>query len=170
MKKLIVLAIAAAACLPAVASDFYAGGDISRNKFTEDGVKLNHTAFAVYGGYTLNPTVAFEAGYRSLMSETYKVGANSAELDAYALQLSAVFSLPVADQFSVYGRLGLNNLRATAKASVNGVKNSAKDNETKALFGVGARYALSQQVGLRVEFQKPASNVQVLAAGVDFRF
>lgn len=170
MKKFAILAIAAAACLPAVASDFYAGGDISRNKYTADGAKLNRTSYAVYGGYSLNTTVAFEAGYRSLMNETYKAGANSIDLDAYALQLSAVFSLPVADQFSVYGRLGVNNLRSKVKVNANGINATEKENETKALFGIGARYAVSQQVGLRVEFQKPASNVQVLSAGIDFRF
>jgi len=66
----------------------------------------------------------------------------------------------------VYGRLGVN--RIEAKATAGG--NSAKDSTTKALFGIGLRYAVSKEFGLRAEFQKPESSTNVLTVGADIRF
>ncbi len=77
-----------------------------------------------------------------------------------------MFSVPVATDLSLFGRLGINNIKI--KASSNAAR--ASDNETKALFGIGARYAVSPQVGLRVEYQKPASDFSVISAGIDIRF
>lgn len=170
MKKMMAVAMAAALAAPAFAGDYYAGADIGRNRFSAEGVSLNRTGIAVFGGYKLNETVAIEAGYRSLINDTYRNANGSADIKLYALQLSGVFSMPVATDFTLYGRLGLNNVRGSVKASGNGVKLDVSDNSTKALFGFGGTYAFSKDVALRVEFQKPVKEVSVLSAGVQFAF
>lgn len=170
MKKMMAVALAAALAAPAFAGDYYAGADIGRNRFSDSGITLNRTGIAVFGGYKLNETIAIEAGYRSLINDTYRDSTGSADVKLYALQLSGVFSAPVSSDFTIYGRLGLNNLRATINASAPGLKFDLSDNSTKALFGFGGTYAFSKDVALRVEFQKPVKEVSVLSAGVQFSF
>jgi OmpA-OmpF porin, OOP family len=162
MKKIIALALAATLAAPAFASEFYIGGDVGQNRTDFGGVTFKGTGFNVYGGYQLTPSIAFEAGYRSLGDDTkYDV-----KLEGSAVQASALYQLPLSSQVSVFGRLGVN--RVEVKASVYGY--SGKDDETKAFFGLGARYALNKQFGLRVEFQKPHSDVEIFSAGIDYRF
>lgn len=167
MKKIIVLALAAACAAPVLAADFYVGADIGRNRFDDEGLKLNKTGFSFFGGYIINDNIAIEAGYRSLVDGTVSAGPLKANLKAHALQLSGVFSLPVSTELSLFGRLGVNKVKAEFSSNVG---QGASDSDTKALFGVGARYAVSKEVGLRVEFQKPASDFSVISAGVDIRF
>jgi OmpA-OmpF porin, OOP family len=161
MKKIIALALAATLAAPAFANEFYIGGDVGQSR-VDAGVTFKGTGVNVYGGYQLTPSIAFEAGYRSLGDDT-KYGI---KLEGSAVQASALYQLPLGSQVSVFGRLGVN--RVELKASADGY--SAKDDETKAFFGLGARYALNKQFGLRVEFQKPHSDVEIFSAGIDYRF
>ncbi|MDT9000668.1 outer membrane beta-barrel protein [Paucibacter sp. APW11] len=170
MKKLMALAMAAALAAPAFAGDYYAGADIGRNRFSDADVSINRTGIALFGGYKLNETVAFEAGYRSLVNDDYRDKTSSVNIKLYALQLSAVFSAPVATDFAIYGRLGLNNIRGSISGTDEGDKFDLSGNRTKALFGFGGSYAFSKDVALRVEFQKPIKEVSVLSAGVQFNF
>ncbi len=170
MKKLMALAMAAAFAAPAFAGDYYAGGDIGRNKFSDNGASVTKTGFAVFGGYKLNDTVSLEAGYRSLLNETVKEDGVTGKVDLYALQFSGVFSAPVTNELSLYGRLGLNSLRGEISFSDGQSSGSGSGNKTKALWGIGASYAFSKDVSLRVEFQKPMKEIQVLSAGVKFAF
>lgn len=170
MKKLMALAMAAAFAAPAFAGDFYAGADIGRNKFSDSGVSVTKTGLAAFGGYKLNENVSFEAGYRSLLSESASNGSESVSVDLYALQFSGVFSTPVTNELSLYGRLGLNSLRGDVTYKQGSTTISEGGNETKFLWGIGASYAISKDVALRVEVQKPVKEIQVLSVGVKFAF
>ena len=163
MKNIIALALAATLAAPAfAASDFYIGGDVGQTRISEGGLKFKSTGASIYGGYQLTSNIAIEAGYRNLGSDTVA----GVKIKGSALQASALFLAPLSTDFSLFGRLGVN--RVEAKASAAG--QSFKDNETKAFFGFGGRYAVSKQVGLRVEFQQPEQDVKVFSAGIDFRF
>lgn len=170
MKKLMALAMAAAFAAPAFAGDFYAGADVGRNKFSDSGVSVTKTGLAVFGGYKLNENVSLEAGYRSLMKESASQGSESVTVDLYALQFSGVFSAPVSNELSLYGRLGLNSLRGDVTYKNGSTTINDGGNETKLLWGVGASYAFSKDVSLRVEFQKPVKEIQILSVGVKFAF
>lgn len=167
MKKLMALAMAAAFAAPAFAADaFYVGADIARTRISDDGVKLNATGGAVFAGYQFNETFGLELGYRNFGSDSVTIANTKVDVKGNALQLSVLGSLPLNKEFSVFGRLGVNRVEAKATAG-NG---SAKESDTKALIGVGLRYAVSKEFGLRVEFQKPESNTNVLSIGADIRF
>jgi len=165
-KKMMALALAAVLSAPALAGDFYAGADVGRTRINADGVTATATGGSLYGGYQLNSNVAFEAGYRGLGSSTETISGVRVKIEGSAWQASALFSAPLSNEFSVFGRLGVN--RVEAKASSAGV--SAKEHDTKGLFGFGARYAVSKEIGLRAEFQKPDSDVKVFSIGADYRF
>lgn len=166
MKKIIVLALAAACAAPVLAADFYVGADVGRNRFDDEGMKLNKTGLSVFGGYIVSDNIAIEAGYRRLVNGTTTFGSTKVDIDAHALQLSGLFSLPVSSELSLFGRLGVNSIKVKASAGAR----KGSDSDTKALVGFGARYALTKEVGLRVEYQKPASDFSVISAGIDIRF
>jgi OOP family OmpA-OmpF porin len=166
MKKTILALSLVCAAIGAHAGDFYVGADVGRTRISADDVKANGTGAALYAGYQLSPNLALEAGYRNLGSDTVAYGGYKVKVSANALQFSVLGSAQLSTDVSAYARLGLNRLEA--KASVGSV--SAKDSDTKALFGLGLRYAASQQVGVRLEWQKPSSDTNVLAIGADLRF
>ncbi|MGN6828162.1 outer membrane beta-barrel protein [Paucibacter sp. M5-1] len=163
MKNIIALALAATLAAPAfAASDFYIGTDVGQTRVDEGGVKFRSTGVSVYGGYQVAPNIAIEAGYRNLGSDTVF----GVKTKGSAWQASALFLAPLSTDFSLFGRLGVN--RVEGKGSATGF--NIKTSDTRAFFGIGGRYALSQQVGLRAEFQKPDSDTKVFSAGIDFRF
>ncbi|WP_349741888.1 outer membrane beta-barrel protein [Roseateles cavernae] len=166
MKNIIALALVATLSTAAQAEGFYIGADVGQTRISEQGAKFKDTGLNLYGGYQFSENIAAEAGYRTLGKDTVSVFNVPVTVKGSALQLSAVLSAPLGTDFSVFGRVGVN--RIEVKASAQGQRD--KDSETKALFGFGARYAVSKQVGLRAEFQKPASDVKVFSAGIDFRF
>lgn len=170
MKKLMALAMAAAFSAPAFAGDFYAGADIGHNRFSDSGVKLNRTGYSLFGGYKLNSNVALELGYRSFLNDSYTAGADSADVKIYGLQASGVFSFPVSNDISLFGRLGFTNLRADLKVKEGGNSWTERDHTNKFLVGVGGSYAINKDVSLRVEFQKPVKELNVFAAGVQVNF
>jgi len=164
MKKIIALAAIAALSTVAQADGFYIGGDVGKSRVSD--IEFKSTSYALFGGYKFTDNIAAEVGYRNLGKETYTLSGRTANVKLSAVQVSAVFSAAVSSEFSVFGRLGVNSIdiKATGPAGI------AKGDETRALIGFGARYALSKEFGLRAEFQKPASDVQVFTFGADYRF
>lgn len=157
------LIIASSAAFAAQPSTFYAGADVGRTKIDD---LDRDTSYGAFVGYNFNQTFAVEAGYRRLADVDYRILNVNTKVRADQLALSVVGSFPIAESFSVYGRLGLNRLEAKATAG----NVSAKDDETKALYGIGLSYAFTPAVSARVEVQKPASDVTNVSAGVSFQF
>lgn len=153
--------IAAAIALPAAAQG-YVGIDAGRSRVSDSGLKWSGSGAAIFGGWQVNDALAIEAGYRNLGSDKVQ----GIHVKANSLQLSALGMLPLSKEASLYGRLGINTLKA--EASANGF--TAKASETRALIGAGMRYAVTKGVSLRLEVQKPDGDTTTLAGGVEFRF
>lgn len=163
------LLIASSAAFAAQPNTFYAGGDVGKTKV--DDVSKRDTSLGGFVGYNFHENFAVEAGYRRLADFDIAVGTpaigfadGSAKVDQ--THLSLVGSLPVAQNLSLYGRLGVNHLEAKVKAA----GYSGKDSTTKALYGVGLSYAFTPAVSARLEVQKPSSDATNLSAGVAFQF
>lgn len=163
------LLIASSAAFAAQPNTFYAGADVGKTKV--DDVSKRDTSVGGFVGYNFHQNFAVEAGYRRLADYDIYVGSpstafmeGSAKVDQ--AHLSLVGSLPVAQNLSLYGRLGVNRL----EAKVSSAGFSAKDSTTKALYGVGLSYAFTPAVSARLEVQKPASDATNLSAGVAFQF
>lgn len=166
MKKYLLATTAALALAtaPAMAGDAYMGVDLNRTEL--DGLDGSGSGWNLYGGYRFNDSFAFEAGYRRLVNKTLSDFGTPVKLTGNALQASVLAYVPLGADFSLFGRLGVNRL--DAKATVNGF--TAKENDTKAMFGVGLEYSLSKAMALRAEFQKPSSDTEVLSLGLRFNF
>lgn len=143
---------------------FYAGADVGSSKI--DNLSGRNTSFGGFGGYQINENFSVEAGYRRFASfdvieSGYKVGAKLNQAS-----LSAIGTLPLANDFNVFARLGYNRLEA--KATVGSY--SATASTSKVLLGFGMGYNIAPNVGARIEFQRPSSDSTNISAGVFFKF
>jgi OmpA-OmpF porin, OOP family len=101
-------------------------------------------------------------------------------IEATAWELVAVGSLPVAERFSLFGKLGLYRADTDVSIAFTGAGTATdNDSNTDLTFGVGARYDFTRNLGLRAERQRYSdvkagdfgdSNVDVLSLGIIYRF
>ena len=133
----------------------YVGGDL--NTTSVDGWS-DATSFGVYAGYEFNSNLAAEVAYRKL--GTFDSGVNSIKLNMS--QVSAVASLPLNDQFKVFGRLGYGFLNVSGYNSYN-VDNGV-------IYGAGAQFNVTKSVGIRGEFTRIASDATQVTLGVNYKF
>ncbi len=132
------------------------------------------TAFRVLGGYQINRNFAAELGYHDLGKVKVSAPGVSFDIKSNAWELVGVGAYPLANQFSVYGKLGF--YRGEVKVSGGG-----KDTNTDLTYGIGGQYDLSREVGIRAEWQRygkiggdsstgGTSDVDVLSIGAIWRF
>jgi OOP family OmpA-OmpF porin len=146
---------------------WYAGVHIGQSDVDELGEK--DTSFRILGGYRINRTFAAELAYTDFGEATLF----GATFEGSAIELTGVASFPIADRFSIYGKLGL--ARGEADVTVPGF-GSASEDSIELTYGAGLRYDFSQNMGVRGEWQRytdvgdGASDVDVLSIGVVFNF
>ncbi len=133
----------------------YIGGSIGSTKITEVGTKAG---FGGYLGYNINPMFAVELGVASMGTYTF----SGVDVDTSNLNVSLVASAPVTPEVNVFGRVGYGQL----KVAVGGL--SATANE--ALFGAGVRYNLNQNLAIRAEYTRFASDTGTFAVGAQYSF
>jgi OOP family OmpA-OmpF porin len=154
------LAALAASAQAAQPGSVYAGVDAGLTKGDDMSSKASYGAFL---GYNLSQNFALETGYRRLWSGTEQ--GMDGRIDQFAVSLLG--SVPVADNLSLYGRLGYNRLEAKVDA---GALGSYKDKTSRALLGVGFKYDVDQHYSLRMEVQRPASGTTNLSLGLGYAF
>jgi OmpA-OmpF porin, OOP family len=115
------------------------------------------TAYKIYGGYNFNKNFGIEGGYTDFgkAKNVYRVSGTNVNLDykAQALYVAAVGTLPLSDQFSLFGKLGVTANHASATASAAGVSVNASGNKTSALIGVGAAFNVTKNVAVALEYE-----------------
>lgn len=142
------------AAMPAL-TGVYVGGTIGSTAITDLGSKVG---FGGYIGIKLNENIAIEAGAASLGK--YKVSGTDVSASAY--NISVVGSLPVDPKIAIFGRLGYGSLTATAGGT------SADTNS--ALYGIGARYNINQNLAVRAEYTRLASDTGTFGVGLQYGF
>ncbi|MGB8856242.1 MAG: porin family protein [Burkholderiales bacterium] len=149
----------AAMSAPAVAAGPYYGGlSLGSSELQDCNNNCTDTGVKISGGYQVNPNLAVEIAYADLG----KFGNN---LRASALGLYAVGKLPVANHFSLLGRVGINN------AQLKGGGNS--DSNLELGYGIGASYALTPTVDLRGEWERykfDALDASLFSVGLAMKF
>lgn len=119
--------------------------------------------FKIFGGYQFNRYLAIEGGYFDLGSfdftaHTEPQGALYGEVDLDGLNIDAVGTLPVQGRLSVFGRIGANyteargGFRGSGEVVVTDPSFSKRDTHLK--IGLGAQWAFSDQVGMRLEAER----------------
>jgi OOP family OmpA-OmpF porin len=165
-------------------SGWYVGGGIGQSKIDIDTSDLNpgttvddkDTSFRVFGGYQINRHFAVELGYSQLGEVSgNEPGFGGFTVESKAWDLVAVGILPVADKFSLLGKVGMYQ----ADTDVSAPGESISESNSDLTYGVGVQYDFSKNLGLRAEWQQykkvggsdvGESDVDVMGISVLWRF
>src|SRR5712691_80519 len=195
-KTILVLMAAFAISVPAFAADTggYLVGMVGQTKFNQDAtdttglanasVKDTGTGIKLGGGYAFNRNLAVEAAYVDLGKATFSgtvVGVNvSGTAKASGPAVVAVGMLPLGNQFTLLGRLGVIDATVKADASGGGFSASDKATKVKTTFGIGVAYSFSHQFAIRGDFDRYSklgdsnttgeSDVDMISIGVVYKF
>ena len=188
MKKIIFISslLAAIASTQTMAQDaaWYVSGAVGQSDFKVNagdvppGVTIDKkdTSFGFAVGYNFSKIIALEAGYLSMGKAKFSgnfFGPVSGDVKVEAPHISAIISAPIAEGFSLYGRLGAARTDTKAKVCFTGAGgcfvNSEKQNEL--FYGVGLGFAFTRNLTATIEYQKlDKSEVQAINAGLRLSF
>ena len=162
-------------------SGWLVGGSVGQSKLTINCVAGyscddTDTAFRIFGGYNFNRHFGVELGYADLGKATFSAPGVSGDINVKAWDLVAVGTLPVADKFSLVGKLGMYRADADRSSGIGG----GSGTNTDITYGIGAQYDFNKNLGIRAEWQlytKVGSgavggegDVDVMSIGVVYRF
>src|SRR5688572_10002556 len=93
------MTVSAGALAQSPTTGFYIGAEVGQSDV--DGAD-DDIGFKLLGGYRFHPNIAAEVGYGMLYDKN--------DLEVTALELVAVGFFPIANQFSILGKLGFANI------------------------------------------------------------
>lgn len=128
----------------------YAGVTVGRSKTNDiSGVTLTKstdTVGGILGGYQFTKNWGVEGQYTS--AGKFEAGNASGKSNAYGV--SAVGTLPMANNFSLYAKLGIANTKTTL-SNAGGASGATR---TAGTYGLGAQYSLTPAVNLRLGWDR----------------
>jgi OOP family OmpA-OmpF porin len=124
----------------------------------------NKASGKLYAGYNFDKTFAIEGGYTNFGSQSYNysVGGTAGRLesDSHSFYVAGKGTMPVNDQFNVFGKLGVSrnhgSIDATGAAATAGLGGSG--NKTALYASIGGEYALNKNVSLSLEYEHYGKN------------
>lgn len=172
-----------------IASELRAAGatNVSSDENNRD------TGWKIFAGYQFNPYLAVEGGYVDFGKYDAKVTGMAGtadvniygEVDSQAMFFDVVGHLPANESFSVFGKVGLAFTWTDASASGNvgnffSASANASENEVVPKLGVGFRYNITKQIGVRAEYEyyfnvgksdtTGESDIEMWGVGMTFHF
>jgi OmpA-OmpF porin, OOP family len=195
MQALVALSLALGLAVPSsgmaqgMAADtgWYVGASIGQSKADDfctgvpGGVSCEDTdtALRVLGGYQFNKHLGLEVGYHQLGEVSVSALGLFAKVESKAWELLAVGTLPVADRFALYGKVGVYRGETEAATNVPGFAASMSETNTDLTFGIGLRFDITGNLGVRAEWQKyqdmgggniGEADIDVMSIGLLYRF
>jgi len=183
---------AAALATPAAAQDsgFYLGMSAGRSKVKSlcdpiPGETIlscddKGSAWKLFGGYQFTRHWGIEAGYVDLGKGTIATDLPAAvQVEGTAWQLVGTGTLPLSQQFDMFGKLGIYRGELDAHGKVLGVSASVSGRSTEWTYGLGARWNFSKNWSARIEWEKfdkfgndttGRADINLLSFGVSYRF
>jgi len=145
------LVSAGAIAQPAVPG-FYVGGEIGQSDVASE----DDIGFKILGGYQFHRNIAAEVGYGMLFDKS--------DVEVTALEFVAVGMFPIANQFSLLGKLGLANVEVDAFG--------LSEDKTELTWGIGVQFDVSRNLGVRALWQRYETDEEIdwLAIGAVWRF
>ncbi len=186
-RHLFAATLLSALSVPVFAQGLYVFADLERNKMEASvggGWKLSKTesGYGLGVGYDIDETFAVEVAYRDLadfrVTEAFEDYGTYSSTDITALQASMVANFPLNNEVSLFGRVGLGRIKSKESYYVRNwneeYRGSVSDSETKALLGVGMRYALSDKWAARLEYSEFADidevTLSALSLAIAYKF
>jgi OOP family OmpA-OmpF porin len=133
------------------------------------------TAFKFFVGYRVNRNFAIEGSYfnygdASARGQSFGIPF-SVSADATAFGVAALGIIPVGNQFSLFGKVGLLMSEGDATASGAGGAFSDSGSETGLHLGFGAMFDVTPNFGIRAEWERNDElEVDMMSLGLQVRF
>lgn len=186
---LIAAATLSSAAAMAQTSGFYGGGAVGQ-AISQDacsgvtvGCEDSSVGWKIFGGYQFNENIGAELGYVEFGKSTYATTSAGIPVTGSqkpkAFELVGVGTLPLGNNVSVYGKLGVAmwevDVSAPAAAGV-----AANTDGTDLTYGLGLKYDFTKNIGARLEWQRydnagksantGESDIDLFSVGVVFKF
>lgn len=135
----------------------------------------NTTSFSLIGGYNFNQNWAVEAAYTNFGDVDVDIfdDGDIAKFEADGIRLSVVGTLPVADKFNLFAKVGM----MAWDLDVSYMGESGSTDGTDFTYGVGASYAFTDTVvmnlamdRLSADIEGESANLDTISLGVSFSF
>jgi len=128
------------------------GGDDSKTKVTPK----------LFVGYNIDKTFAVEGGYTSFgsASRDFSVNGNAGHIEssAHSFYLAGKGTVPVNEQVSVFGKLGVARNHNSVDATGSAADLGGSGNKTALYASVGGEYAINKQISLSLEYEHYGKN------------
>jgi OOP family OmpA-OmpF porin len=130
----------------------YVGLDVGQAEIEDE----EDTGFRIFGGYQFHRNVAAEVAYGMLLDK--------GGVEVTSLEVAAVGMFPLANQFSIIGRLGFARLEAEGPGG--------EGDDSDFTFGIGAQYDVTRNLGVRLQWQRYNTDPELdfLSLGVLWKF
>ena len=175
MKKLMIALIATAA----VAGTAQAQTNAGRSYVGASAVTAKNTAVdankadgKLFGGYQFDDRLGVEVGATNHHKTDFANGGVRGNTEGYGAYVAAKYTMPVNEQVSAYGKLGVSHSMGEMKTNVGNFKHS--DNSGYA--GLGVEYKLNQNTALVAEYERYGktkdfgASANVWSAGLKYGF
>jgi OmpA-OmpF porin, OOP family len=133
--------------------NIYAGVEIGQSDVgSEDDI-----GFKIFGGYQFTRNLAAEIGYGMLFDKS--------DVEVTLLELVGVGLFPIANQFSLIGKLGFANVEVDSPGG-------SRD-KTELTYGIGVQFDMGRNLALRALWQRydtDPDEVDWIAIGAAWRF
>jgi opacity protein-like surface antigen len=132
------------------------------------------TAWKAYFGGQFNRIVGMEFGY----TDFGRINAGTGNVEAYAIPVTVTLGSPIGERFRVFGKVGGLYSRTDVRVSIlDADDRSGSDNGFGWTYGAGLTFAVAPNIDLRadwdrhrMDFVRGERDVDMLSAGVNFRF
>jgi OmpA-OmpF porin, OOP family len=143
-----------------VGSSAVTGVDQAVGTVTLTGGNSSKTSLKIFGGFQFTPNWAVEVQYsdlgkRDLVMRNGAAQVGSGNLNASQFGVAAVGILPLASNFSLFGKLGVsgNSSKVNLSVPAAGFAAGASENKTDLMIGVGLTYAITPSIAVRAEYE-----------------
>jgi opacity protein-like surface antigen len=146
------MTVSAGALAQSATTGFYVGAEVGQTSVdSEDDI-----GFKILGGYRFHPNIAAEVGYGMLFDKD--------DVEVTAMEFVAVGMFPIANQFSILGKLGLANVEVDTPFG--------SEDKTELTWGIGVQFDINRNLGVRALFQRYETDesVDVIGIGVTYKF
>ena len=138
------------------------------------GLNTNSNGYKAMLGYKLSPSWAVEGGLVELGTYSYSATASGgglrADFKGMGLNLSGLGLMAVNSEISVFGKLGLTYSTTKGSGAGTGISLDTTDEKVRLGYGVGGVYHLTDRLGLRAEWERVSSDVNLFSIGLQARF
>lgn len=134
----------------------------------------SNTEFKGRLGYQLTPNFAVEGGFVDLGTQNYNTsltgGLRGLDAKSSGMNVSALGIMPINYQLSVFGKVGYTSGSLRGTDSLGGTSVSISQDKNSLGMGLGGIYQITPSIGLRAEWERPYSDVNLLTFGLQARF